>query len=212
LQWAEWESGVLASSSQLLVADITPLFGGPLGTGEWPNPIMSWMTNGAVVTGLSPTYVSGATLPMTDFEPETDGYAASPGKVQWWPSNPGALAATATMDLLQLEAEYTSYTAMANKYNTAKSDYETKKTTYNKALADEKTRKADFFKAMFEPAVAIPERPCAPTRPEAFAGLDFLYTVATSAAPTALEKAAKKAVLAQNSGVQAAAASYKLGY
>jgi hypothetical protein len=98
---------------------------------------------------------------------------------------------------------------MANTYNTAKSDYETKKTAYNKALADEKTRKADFFKAMFEPAVVIPERPCQPTRPGAFSGLDFTFATTTI---TDAEKGAKKAVFTQNGGIQVKTASYKMGY
>jgi len=99
---------------------------------------------------------------------------------------------------------------MANTYNTDKSAYETKKTAYNKALADEKARKADFFKAMFELAVEIPERPCQPTRPEAFSGLDFTYT--TTAARSTAEKAADSAVFTQNDGVQDKSASFKLGY
>jgi hypothetical protein len=114
------------------------------------------------------------------------------------------------MDFLQLSADYASYTTMANTYNTAKSDYETKKTAYNSALADEKTRQADFFKAMFEPAVAIPERPCQPTRPDAFSGIDFKY--ATTVATTDPNKLLMQGTFTSNTGVQAAAASYKLGY
>jgi hypothetical protein len=145
---------------------------------------MSWKTVGVATTGLSTN--GAATQPFTDFDPYSNGYSATPGKVQWWPSDAGfgLTTATATMDFLQLSAEYTAYKSIADTYNTAKSDYETKKTSYNKALADEKTRKADFFKAMFEPAVVIPERPCQPTRPDAFSGLDFLYA-STAAAPTA---------------------------
>jgi len=174
---------------------------------------MSWETNHAALATAAPAFVNGgANQPFEDFDSNTSGYAASPGLVQWWPSEAGLalLTATATMDFLQLSAEYASYTTMANTYNTAKSDYETKRTEYNTQLAAEKTRQADFFKAMFEPAVVIPERPCQPTRPDAFSGIDFKY--AETVATTAPNKLLSHGTFNQNGGVQAAAASYKLGY
>jgi hypothetical protein len=103
-QWAEWESGALTARTQLLGGDLTPLFGGTIGTGEWPNPIMTWETAG--VAGLA-TLVNGLALqPLTDFEPAMNGYVATPGKVMYWPSELGfnKLTATATMDILELSS------------------------------------------------------------------------------------------------------------
>jgi hypothetical protein len=104
LQWAEWESGALTTKTQLLTTDVTPLFGGDVGTGEWPNPIMSWDTYGTPATTID---VNGLALqPLTDFEPEKNGYVATPGKVMYWPSEMGfnKLTATATMDIMELKA------------------------------------------------------------------------------------------------------------
>jgi len=73
-------------------------------------------------------------------------------------------------------------------YNSAKSSYDGLKNTYETALDGETARKADFFKSMFEPVIAIPERPCPPTRPAAFVGpnvdLTGLFASTSVAFPT----------------------------
>lgn len=173
---------------------------------------MGWQLDGAAVHAAS---VNGAAAqPTNDYSPDMDGYTMSPGKVMWWPSEKvnGAVSATAytTMDFLKMKADYDAYTAVANTYNTAVTSYNTDKDAYNKALADEKTRKADFFKAMFDPAVVIPTRPCQPTQPGAFSGIDFKYD--TTTVITATEKAAMKGTFNQNGGARATAASFKVGY
>lgn len=195
-QWAEWEGGVLTAGTQLVpTANATPLFIGGT-TKEWPNPMMSFTLDGALAHTASAS--GAAAQPITDFDPLMDGYTMSPGKVMWWPSEKvnGAVSTTAvtTMDFLKMKADYDGYTAAANTYNTAVTSYNTDKDAYNKALADEKTRKADFFKAMFDPAVVIPTRPCQPTRPGAFSGVDFKYD--TTTAITDAEKLTMKGTFA----------------
>jgi hypothetical protein len=215
LQWAEWEAGALTAKTQLVASDVTPLFLGAVGTGEWPNPMASYEVKGTADSDIDPTFCNAAAAqPLTDFEPTTDGYAASPGKIQWWPSQAGLglLTAVSTMDYMQLKSEYDTYNSMANSYNTEKSSYETLKTAYNTALADETTRQADFFKAMFEPAVEIPERPCQPTRPDAFMGVSFMNEADSSDPDADAKKDDMVGTFNQNDGVRAFAASFKLGY
>lgn len=211
-QWAEWEGGALTAGTQLTAqTDATPLFLGTVSK-EWPNPMSAWQVAGAAAQTAS---VNGAaTQPITDYSPDMDGYTMSPGKVMWWPSEKvfGAVSTTAyaTMDFMQMNAEYTTYNNAAAVYNSAVTSYNTDKDAYNKALADEAARKADFFKAMFDPAVVIPTRPCQPTQPGAFSGIDFKYDTTTPI--TAAEKAAMKGTFNQNGGAIAAIASFKVGY
>ena len=72
---------------------------GTVGTGEWPNPIMSWTKAGAIVYG---SFRNNVAQPYTDFEPTLNGFAGSPGLVKWWPSQDGLAktTATSTMDFL----------------------------------------------------------------------------------------------------------------
>jgi len=99
-QWAEWEAGALTAGTQLLGGDATPLFGGAIGTGQWPNPIMAWGRGG--VTAANVDVMGLALQPFTDFEPAMNGYVATPGKVMYWPSEIGfnKESAVATMDIL----------------------------------------------------------------------------------------------------------------
>jgi hypothetical protein len=68
---------------------------------------------------------------------------------------------------------------------------------------------------MFEPMVEIPKRPCPPTKPDNFAGVDFVYTTGTGTGFVAIDdafKAAGKGAFTSNGGIQAVAASFKVGY
>lgn len=56
-----------------------------------------------------------------------------------------------------------------------KSSFNKKAETYNKAAKTETARLADFFKSSFEPKVAVPQRPCPPTRPDAWNGFNLDY-------------------------------------
>lgn len=188
MQWAEWESGVLtAGTDTVATTTATPLFlGSPIKA--WPNPVRSYFFNNV----LAHTTSVSTKLPIMDVDPLMNGYSMSPGAVAFYPDNKFNAAENethvATQDFMQLKAAYDSYTAAANSYNSLVTTYNTDKTAYNKALADEKARKEDFFKSIFDPAVVIPTRPCQPTRPDAFSGIDFSYTqIATL---TAAEKKA----------------------
>lgn len=194
------------------LTNVTPIWGGVL-TKSFPNPIKAWDYSGTAFAGVS-AYVSGTVEPITDFDPLTDGYTMSPGKVMWWPSEKinsvVSTTATSTQDFMKMKAEYDAYTSTANTYNTALGTYNTNKDAYNKALTDEAARKADFFKSIFDPAVVIPERPCQPTRPNAFVGVDFKYD--TTTAITATEKTVMMGTFNQNDGSINVSASFKLGY
>ena len=103
-QWAEWEAGALTAGTQLLGAAASPLWGGPLGSGQWPNPIMSWATGGVAAASSSIKVNALGGQPFADFEPAMNGYVATPGKVMYWPSEIGfnKESAVATMDILLL--------------------------------------------------------------------------------------------------------------
>lgn len=55
-------------------------------------------------------------------------------------------------------------------FNNAANSYNGLKTTYEKALDDETARKADVFKAAFEPPIAVPTRPCPPSKVSDYTG------------------------------------------
>lgn len=56
-----------------------------------------------------------------------------------------------------------------------KNEFNNKAMTYNKAAKGETERIADFFKASFEPKIAVPTRPCPPTKPSEWKGFMLDY-------------------------------------
>jgi hypothetical protein len=88
--------------------------------------------------------------------------------------------------------------------------FNTAAAAYNTKAKEEKARKADATKAVFDPPIAVPARPCAPTVPAAYAGP--VPNFAGTAALTAAQKTANAATWAENSGVAAATSSFKMGY
>jgi hypothetical protein len=120
------------------------------------------------------------------------------------------------VDWLEYYREYTSYNSAKSTFETTKTSYNTLKDAYNTALAAETARKLDFFKSIFDPPIVVPERPCKPTQPPAWTGLDYKPTM-TGTGNTFLEwtadnKAAKWATFSQNSMVQAIASTWRMGY
>jgi len=71
-------------------------------------------------------------------------------------------------------------------FNNAANSYNGLKSTYEKALDDETARKADVFKAAFEPPIAVPTRPCPPSKVSDYTGpmLAVANILATSDAIT----------------------------
>jgi hypothetical protein len=87
--------------------------------------------------------------------------------------------------------------------------FNTAAAAYNVKAKEEKARKADATKAAFDPPIAVPARPCAPTAPAAYSGPAPNFT---GTALTAAEKTANAASWAENAGVAAATSSFKMGY
>lgn len=108
--------------------------------------------------------------------------AGSWGTAVYYPGNAGIFVDT----LYSTDSSYIQQVVQYkkdenNSYNSDKSSYDTKKTTYNKAVDDEATRTKDFFKATFEPKIAIPTRPDAPTQPYAYQGPSLKCSTAATA-------------------------------
>jgi len=75
---------------------------------------------------------------------------------------------------------YGMYNSQVSTFNSANSSYETLRKTYDDALTAENARLADALKAAFDPMIAVPTRPCSPTRPGDYSGayLDLKSTTA----------------------------------
>lgn len=75
---------------------------------------------------------------------------------------------------------YGMYNSQVSTFNSANSSYETLRKTYDEALTAENARLADALKAAFDPKIAVPTRPCSPTRPGDYSGayLDLSSTTA----------------------------------
>lgn len=91
----------------------------------------------------------------------------------------------AMREAIQIANDYASYKAKYATFTTASTGYKTTMTTYDTALTAETTRAADFMKAMFEPPVAIPQRPCPPEQPMSPMGPKLLVFDSAKASPTA---------------------------
>ena len=61
-------------------------------------------------------------------------------------------------------------------FNSDNGAYEKLRTVYEDAKTAETARLADALKAAFDPVIAIPSRPCAPTRPLAYSGVSLDLT------------------------------------
>jgi hypothetical protein len=78
---------------------------------------------------------------------------------------------------------YDMTTKTNDMFNNDNGAYEKLRTVYEDAKTMETARLADALKAAFEPVIAIPSRPCAPSRPAAYSGV-YLDLAATGTYPT----------------------------
>lgn len=90
---------------------------------------------------------------------------------------------------MQVMSLYNMYSSQVSSYNTANNSYETLRKTYDEALTKETARLADALKAAFDPKIAVPTRPCSPTRPDEYSGtyLDLSSTTAYGATYTLMK-------------------------
>jgi len=75
---------------------------------------------------------------------------------------------------------YDMTTKVNDMFNTDNGAYEKLRTVYEDAKTAETARLADALKAAFEPVIAIPSRPCAPSRPMAYSGVSLDLGSATA--------------------------------
>lgn len=175
VSWIEFaNSGAMAAKTELGDTDSTFKVGKYVAAnGPYLNPF---------VTGT----INGASVLNTFFTEVTNNYMQVPGSIGNLAYYVGQESSqlvgqkvSNTMDSGSLLANYAALNTAYNSYNTVKGTYDTKVTTYNDAVTKETARTADFFKAAFEPAVAVPERPCPPTQP---VSPDFLWPLVSDEA------------------------------
>jgi len=84
---------------------------------------------------------------------------------------PSKLTQKITVDSSIILDRFSFVSTVFNDYSSKKTTYDGLRTTYNDAAQKESDRLKDFFKAMFEPPVAVPTSPCAPTQPADYSGV-----------------------------------------
>lgn len=158
-------------------------------------------------------------LPVVSYTDASTWVAGSVGTLNYFPGMTGDYkdTQTTTMDQLQLQSMYNMYNSQVSTFNSANSSYETLRKTYDEALTAENARLADALKAAFDPKIAVPTRPCSPTRPGDYSGayLDLSSTVAYGATQTLMGSRANiKSFLATSNALNNlgnAEASFKMG-
>lgn len=204
--WAEWYgSSALGTNAQLPVAGNADYFIGAYAVmtngGLFLNPAKSITIPTAGTVAFAATVVPGSlTVEATGFAPVvsyTDAgtyVAGTIGLLNYFPGAAGDYKETqvSTIDQLQLSSMYNMYSSQVSSYNTANNSYETLRKTYDEALTKETARLADALKAAFDPKIAVPTRPCSPTRPDEYSGtyLDLGSSAAYTATLTLMGKRA----------------------
>lgn len=127
-------------------------------------------------------------LPVVSYTDAITWVAGSIGTLNYFPGMTGDYkdSQTSTIDQMQLQSMYDMYNSQVNTFNSDNSSYETLRKTYDEALTAENARLADALKAAFDPVIAVPTRPCSPTRPGDYSGayLDLSSTTAYGATQT----------------------------
>jgi len=78
---------------------------------------------------------------------------------------------------------YAHFKTEYDAFNVIVTDYNLKKDAYNNAVVSEKERLSDFINTYFTEAIAVPQRPCAPTQPMLFNGPSMKLKQSTTATP-----------------------------
>lgn len=148
----------VATNGFLPSASVTPNWIGAYAASTYPNPLT---TGSAAAVYAAGTDAANANVYLAV---STDAWAAGDvGLYDFYYYPASSIADTkGTVTDYVLQKQLSVYNSVVTTYATAKTGYDALKTSYNSALTTEETRVGDFFKAAFEPAVAIPTRPCPP--------------------------------------------------
>jgi len=127
--------------------------------------------------------------------------AGSVGRARYHTEDAGNMSvySTATGDIAIFWKFQALKKAEFDKFNTAKTDFEAKKTTFVTALADRDAQLKDIFKMNFETAIEIPDRPENVTPPAAYGGPTI--NLAQYIAPTSKSWNVKKSLNEGNAGL-----------
>jgi hypothetical protein len=140
--------------------------GAPTSGSDWQNSAIAWNQRSA---SADPTVQTPGSMGPALFYPGLDGINKDKQYIAF-----DSYLAIATFNAKQKEI---------NDFNTVANDYNSKRTTYDNAVTAENTRRGDLMKSTFEPAVALPSRPCPPTPPAGlslFGGFELNAFVKTS--------------------------------
>lgn len=168
-------------------------------------PIKS-VASGATAIGKedAPSIVDAAAATSSIY---TDGH---PYRVEFSPTCSSVFSAKCKVEMTHTEVEsvISDYNTRVTAYNTALTTFNTAATAYNSAVTKEKARRADAFKGAFDPAIAIPTKPCPPSAVAAYTGRTTDFTGKT--ALTAAQKTAKVGTWAAETATNAG--TYKHGW
>ena len=187
LHYVEWAGvAALASTAVLPAADAADFFLGAYATGTNGALHLNPLTNSGTTPAFPTTtnwYKNAliTTTASTYLDPNTK-FPGTIGAVKYFPGMEGDAKEVQmmSMDQMQMKSMYDMTTKSNDQFNSDNGAYEKLRTVYEDAKTAETARLADALKAAFEPVIAIPSRPCAPTRPMAYSGvtLDLASTVA----------------------------------
>jgi len=202
--WAEWYgSAALGTNAALPTTQDLDFWIGayaPMTNGAiYLNPVKEITTLPTASTAYTATVAPGvvaalAYLPVVAKTDPSTYVAGTIGTLMYYPGAAGDYKETqaVTIDQMQLMSMYNMYSSQVSSYNTANNSYETLRKTYDEALTKETARLADALKAAFDPKIAVPTRPCSPTRPDEYSGtyLDLGSSAAYTATFTLMGKRA----------------------
>jgi len=180
--WAEWYgSAALGTNAALPTTQDLDFWIGayaPMTNGAiYLNPVKEITTLPTASTAYTATVAPGvvaalAYLPVVAKTDPSTYVAGTIGTLMYYPGAAGDYKETqaVTIDQMQLMSMYNMYSSQVSSYNTANNSYETLRKTYDEALTKETARLEDALKAAFDPKIAVPTRPCSPTRPDEYSG------------------------------------------
>jgi hypothetical protein len=185
LHYVEWAGvGALPATAIMPAADAADFFLGVYANGAngalhlnplnnapaSPNPAFP-VTSNYNLNGLYTTTAATYSDPNTKFP-------GTIGAVKYFPGMAGDAKEVQimSMDYMQLKSMYDMTTKVNDQFNSDNGAYEKLRTVYEDDKTAETARLADALKAAFDPVIAIPSRPCAPTRPLAYSGVSLDLT------------------------------------
>jgi len=192
LGWVEFAEDALTTNGQLPVSDASKMFIGAYVVAEGPFINPQTTTDVGSTSALKKTDLTWyATNNNQYFAPGYIGhflyYPSGTNTVQQTNGFSAVPSTEITSAFAALKSNYDDFNSKVNTYNPLKDKY-------NKALKDEKARKADSTRATFEAPIAIPERPCPPSQPIAWWGMDVdLKTITDFTTISDANKKLKKA-------------------